>query len=261
MRKCFLINMCMVVSLCLLTVFSGCKDIGSLLKAKYQRTDRASVPVTSETRLNIDSDVGSITVTGADVTDCNITVEITVKARTKETAQKLAEEVKMEFQSSGDTLTVKTVKPDELKKKSLIVDFKIIAPKHMELDCSTGVGSVTVSDIEGRIETSVNVGSIACEMVVGELVLSSNVGSVTVKYKDAAPAACKANITTNVGSISFAAPPEWSAQVHASTNVGSVKTARPITVVGKIGKSIKGATGSGEGKVLLKTNVGSVTIK
>ncbi|MHC4439856.1 MAG: hypothetical protein ACYS3S_21065, partial [Planctomycetota bacterium] len=117
MRKRFLINLCFTASLCLLMVFPGCKDSG-IFRAKYQRTERASVPVTSETELIVESDVGSITVTGADVTDCNITAEITVKARTKENAQKLAEEIKMEFESSGDTLTIKTKKPNELKKKS-----------------------------------------------------------------------------------------------------------------------------------------------
>jgi hypothetical protein len=239
----------------------GCKNIGSKFKAKYQRSEHASVPVTSETELNVESDVGSITVTGADVTDCNITAEITVKARTKEEAQKLAEKVKIEFESSGDTLTIKTVKPDELKKRPLDVDFKIIAPKHMKLNCSTSVGTVTVSDIEGRIKASTNVGSVICSSVVAELDLSSNVGSVTVKYKETAPAACKANISTNVGSIEFTAPSELSAQIHASTNVGSVNTAKPITVVGKVGKSIKGTIGPGEGKVTLKTNVGSIEIK
>lgn len=258
MRKRFLINLCFMVSFCLLTVFSGCKD--GLFKAKYQRTEYRSVPIASVAGLNVESDIGSITVTGADVTDCNITAEITVKAQTKETAQKLAKEVKVELESSSDTLTIKAVRPTELKKRFLVVDFKIIAPRHMKLDCSTGVGTVTVSDIEGRIEASVNVGSIVCRMVVAELDLSSNVGSVTVKYKDTAPAACKANIITNVGSIEFTAPPQLSAQIHASTNIGSVKTAKPITVVGKVGKSIKGTIGSGEGKVLLKTNVGSIEI-
>jgi hypothetical protein len=247
--------------LCLLTTFLGCKNIGGIFRAKYQKTENASVPITSETELNVESDVGSITVTGADVTDCNIIAEITVKARTKETAQKLVEEVKMEIQSSGDTLTIKAIKPDELKKRPLDVDFKIIAPKHMKLDCSTGVGTVTISDIEGRIKASANVGSVICSSVVAELDLSSNVGSVTVKYTDTAPAACKANIITNVGSIEYTAPPELSAQVHASTNVGSVKTTKPITVVGKVGKSIRGTIGSGEGKVTLKTNVGSIEIK
>ncbi len=261
MRKRFLINLCFSASLCLLIVFSSCKDIGSSFRAKHQRIEHASVPIAGMTGLNVETDVGSITVTGADVTDCNITAEITVKAQTKEQARKLAEEVKMEFESSDDTLTIKAVRPAELKKRALIVDFKIIAPRHMKLDCSTDVGTVTVSDIEGRIEASVNVGSIVCRTVVVELDLKSNVGSIKVKYADTAPAACKANITTNVGSIDFTAPPELSAQVSASTNIGSVKTAKPITVVGKVGKSIKGTIGSGEGKVLLKTNIGSIEIK
>ncbi len=239
---------------------SGCKDSDSLFSAKHQRTEHTSVPIAGAAGLNVETDVGSITVTGADVTDCNITAEITVKAQMKEKAQKLAEEVKIELESSDDTLTIKAVRPTELKKRGLVVDFKIIAPRHMKLDCSTGVGTVTVSDIEGLIEASVNVGPIACHMVVAELDLSSNVGSIKVKYADTAPAACKANITTNVGSIEFTVPPELSAQVHASTNIGSVKTAKPITVVGKVGKSIKGTVGSGEGKVLLKTNVGSIEI-
>jgi hypothetical protein len=249
-----------MVSLYLLTVFSGCKDIDSLFKAKHQRTEHTSAPIAGVAGLNVETDVGSITVTGADVTDCNITAEITVKARTKENARKLAEEVKIELESSDDTLTIRVVRPAELKKRALVVDFKIIAPRHMKLNCSTSVGNVTVSDIEARIEASVNVGSIVCRKVIAELDLSSNVGSVTVKYADTAPAACKANITTNVGSIKFTAPPQLSAQVHASTNVGSINTAKPITVVGKVGKSIKGTIGPGEGKVLLKTNVGSIEI-
>jgi len=208
-------NFCFVVSLCLLTVFSSCKDIGGLFKAKYQRTEHTSAPIANVAGLNVETDVGSITVTGADVTDCNITAEITVKAQTKEIAQKLAEEVKMKLESSDDTLTIKAVRPAELKKRALVVDFKIIAPRHMKLDCSTGVGTVTVSDIEGRIEASVNVGSIVCHMVVAELDLSSNVGSIKVKYADTAPAACKANITINVGSKEFTTPPQLSAQVLA----------------------------------------------
>ncbi len=167
MRKHFLIILCLAISLCLLTVLSSCKDMGSLFKAKYQRTEHTSVPISGVARLNVETDVGSITVTGADVTDCNITAEITIKAQTKETAQKLAEQVKVEFESSNDTLTIKAVKPTDLKKRALVVDFKITAPRHMKLNCSTGVGAVTVSDIDGQIEASVNVGSINCHAVVG----------------------------------------------------------------------------------------------
>lgn len=262
MKKTFLINLGLVFCLCLLTLLSGCcVNIGDVFKAKYERTENVSVPVQDAAELYVETDVGSITITGADVTDCNITAEITVKARTKEKARELAEQVKIEPVYSGDTLTIKVRKPDELKGRSLGVAFKIIAPKHLNLNCSAHVGTVKVSDIQGRIKASVNVGSIFCNQVAEDLNLESNVGSIEVKYSDTAPAACNADITTNVGSIEFTGPSELSAQLSASTNVGSVKTSKPVTVVGKLGKSIKGTIGSGDGKISLRTNVGSIEIK
>ena len=220
-----------------------------------------SAPVGQAAELCVETAVGSITVTGADVTDCNIVAEITVKAETQEEARKLAEQVEIEAKPSGDKLSVKVVKPAELKKRKLEVKFKIVTAKQLKVDCSVNVGSVNVSDMNDRIKVSGNVGSIFCRQVVGDINLTSNVGSVEVEYSDAAPAACNATITTNVGSIEFVAPAQLSAQVNASTNVGSVKTDKPITVVGKVGKSVNGTIGAGEGKVRLKTNVGSIHIK
>jgi len=49
--------------------------------------------------------------------------------------------------------------------------------------------------------------------------------------------------------------------LNVSSNIGSIKTNKPVTVVGKLSKSIKGTIGSGEGKISLRTNVGSIEIK
>ena len=245
--------------LCALTVFSGCGEFN--FKAKHARTVDMSVPVGQAGELSVETGVGSITITGADVADCNITAEIIVKAKTQEEARELSEQVKIEVKPEGDKLSVKVSKPAALKKRGLEVKFKIVAPKQLKLDCSVNVGSANISDMNSQIKVSGNVGSIHCKRVVGDINLNSNVGSVNVEYSEAAPAACNATITTNVGSIEFTAPPQLSAQINASTNVGSVKTDKPITVVGKVGKSISGTIGAGEGKVRLATNVGSIHIK
>jgi len=259
MKKHLLINSYLAVCLCALTVFSGCGD--SNYRAKYARTVSMSVPVGQAAELCVETAVGSITVTGADVADCNITAEITVKAETQDEARKLAGQVRIEAKPFGDKLSVKVSKPAELKKRSLEVKFKIVAPRQLKLDCSINVGSVNVSDMNDRIKVSGNVGSVFCRRVVGDIDVTSNVGSVEVDYAEAAAAACNATITTDVGSIEFTAPAQLSAQVNASTSVGSVKTYKPITVVGKVGKSITGTIGAGEGKVRLETNVGSIHIK
>lgn len=262
MQKGFLINSGLLFSLCVLVLLPGCCiNLCDVFKAKYEKTEHVSASVTDTTELDIETDVGSITITGADVSDCNITAEITVKARTKEKARELAEEVKIEIQPTGDKLSIKVTKPAALKSRSLIVDLKIIAPKRLNLNCLAHVGTIKVSDIKGQIKASANVGSIICNQVVTDVELNANVGSIKVKYSDVAAAACNVDIITNVGSIEFLGPPQLSAQFDASTNVGSIKTDKPVTVVGKIGKSIKGTFGAGQGKVRLRTNVGSIEIK
>jgi hypothetical protein len=238
-----------------------CIDIGDALRAKHKKTENLSLPIKDISELYIETDIGSITISGADVTDCNITAEITVKAATKEKARELAEQIRIELEPAGEKLSIKAGKPDGLKKRLVTVDFKITAPRQLNLNCETKVGSIKVSDMKGPIEASTDVGSIICRQVAADLKLKSNVGSVEVKYSDAAPAACNVQIATNVGSIDFAGPPQISAKLDASTNVGSIKTGKPVTVVGKLGKSVKGTIGSGEGKLHLRTNVGSIEIK
>ena len=243
--------------MCAAMALSGCGDY----KAKYEKTGSMVVPVAEAVELCVETGVGSITITGDDVTDCNVIADITVKAETEEKARELAEKVKVEAKTSGDKLSVKVSMPEDLKKRPLEVKFNIVAPKQLKLVCSINVGNVSISDMNDQIKVSGNVGSIFCKQVAGDIDVTSNVGSVEVEYGDAAPAALNIDITTNVGSIELVAPPQFSARVSASTNVGSVKTDKPITVVGKVGKSINGTIGSGEGKVRLKTNVGSIQIK
>lgn len=257
MRMHLLINSYLVVCLCAAMALSGCGNY----TAKYEKTENMIVPVAEAVALSVETGVGGITITGADVTDCNVTAEITVKAETEEEARELAEKVKIEAKTSGDKLSVKVSKPADLKKRPLEVKFNIVAPKQLRLTCSINVGNVSISDMNDEIKVSGNVGSVFCKQIIGNVNVISNVGSVEVEYEDAAPAALDIDITTNVGSIELMAPPQLSAQITASTNVGSVKTDKPITVVGKVGKSISGTTGAGEGKVRLRTNVGSIQIK
>jgi len=68
-------------------------------------------------------------------------------------------------------------------------------------------------------------------------------------------------VSTSDGSITFDAPSGLSAVVQASTNDGSIHTSLPLTVEGKVGKSLRGTAGDGQGKITLKTHDGSITIK
>lgn len=248
--------------LCLLITTMGCYiNIGCWPRARFERTEQLSAPLASGSTLIAETDVGSITVTGLDVTDCNVTATICVKASTEEKAKELADQIKIELDRDGKTLMVKTKKPRAKRYCSISISFNITLPKQTNLQLESDVGEIRVSDITGEIKAGTDVGKITCKEISGDTDLKADVGNVKVVYSKTAPAVCSVNIATDVGSIDLTAPPNFSAVVHAETDVGSITSDQPLTLTGKIGKNLNGTMGAGEGKLHLKTDVGSIKIK
>jgi hypothetical protein len=183
------------------------------------------------------------------------------KASTEEKAQKLSEETQIKLEHIGNTLKVKVEKPPMTNRDAVCVSFSITVPRQTALNLQTNVGELEIDNITEPIKVKTNVGKITCREITSRLDLVTNVGEVKVVYAKDAPAACNADITTSVGEISFAGPDNLSAKFHASANIGSIETRLPLTVTGKIGQSLDGTVGAGEGKVGLETNVGSIKIR
>jgi len=249
--------------LILLILLAGCCiNIGCFGKAKCEKTEQLSTAFPAGGTLDVETDCGSITVTGADVTDCNIIATVCVKASTNEKAQKIAEAVKISFEQAGQTLTIETEKPHLRNNCSIGVSFNITVPKQTSLRLRTDVGKIRVSDISQQIEAQSDVGSITCKQISGDIDLKVDVGKATVVYSDTAPPICNATVKTDVGAIDFTGPPNMSAQLDLHTDVGSINTNREIKITGKISKNrLKGTIGTGEGKLHLSTDVGSINLK
>ncbi len=252
----------LVCLICLPVVITGCCiSIDFWPRAKYERTDKLNAPLATGSTLALENSVGSITIAGLDVTECNVTATICVKAPTEEEAKELAEQIKIELDRDGNTLTVRTEKPRTKKRRSISISFNITVPKQTALELESNVGKIQVSNITEKIEVQTDVGQITCKEISGDIDLKVDVGTVKVVYSKTAPAACNATITTNVGSIDLTTPPNFSAAVDADTDVGSIRTDLPLTVKGKIGKTLHGTIGDGEGKLYLRTDVGSIRIR
>jgi hypothetical protein len=266
MQKQTFIKCTLPLLVCLLlavTVLAGCCciNICDVFKAKYERTVQVSAPIAPGQTLDVHTNVGSITVTGGDFTDCSVTAKIRAKATTEEKAQKLAEETKIKLEPAGDRLKVKVEKPPTAGKDAICVSFDITVPRQTALDIKTNVGELKVDNIQEPIVAATNVGTITCREITGRVDLTANVGEVKAVYAKDAPAACNVKISTSVGEIDFAGPDDISAEFHVSANVGSIDTRLPLTVTGKISKSLDGTVGAGEGKVILRANVGSINIR
>lgn len=230
-------------------------------KAKFEKTERLSAPCAPGKILCLQNKIGEISVTGADVSECNVTAIITAKAETEEQAEKLAGQVSVKLEPSGDKLYIKVETPDDKTKCSITVDFDITVPKQTALQLENNVGEIKIADITRTIRVESNVGAVSCKEITSDVEVKTNVGQVIVLYSKTAPAACSANVKTDVGEIDFTAPSDLSAQVNLSANLGSIETNLPLTVKGMLNQKSSGTVGKGEGSVILKTNVGSIKIK
>ncbi len=169
--------------------------------------------------------------------------------------------MRIAVEPSGQTLTIKAVKPSDFGRNQLSVDFTITAPAALVLTCRTNVGDIRVTGFTKRMKASTDVGTVTCTGLRDEIDLHTNVGDLRATYDTDAPAALQATMDTNVGSIDFTGPQEMSAHLTAASNVGSIHTDRPITVRGSLKHSVSASLGQGEGQVRLNTNVGSIRIR
>jgi hypothetical protein len=247
----------------MLTISAGsCVNFGDWWpRVEYKKTNKLNAPLAPGSILALDNEVGSITIDGQDVFNCDVTATITVKAPTEKEAKELAEQTKIELEQDGNTLTVKTTRPRKKKRRSISINFKITVPKQTALQVSSDVGGIQVSNITESIKAKTDVGKIYCKGISGDIDLQTDVGKVNVVYTNTAPAACNVSITTDVGSIDITTPPECSAAVHANTDVGSITTDMPLTIKGRVSKNLQGTVGAGEGKLYLRTDVGSIRIR
>lgn len=150
------------------------------------------------------------------------------------------------------------------------------------LDCRTSDGPIEISDATtGSLTADASDGSITMENVradaatvktidgsinwrdaaAARIDCHSSDGSIHIEYSPDGPKAPDVSITASEGGITLVTPPDVSAQVDAATNDGSIHTDLPITIQGKIGKSLRGRIGDGEGKIYLRTGDGSITIR
>jgi len=239
----------------------GCYVGGDTFKAKFVRNEELTAPLDGIGEMDVNVEVGKIQLEAADVAQARIQAEIKVRAATEEKAEELAQGVRITAESSGHTLVVRAVKPSGFGRNELSVDLTITAPAGLELKCTTNVGDIRTIGFAGAVKAQTSVGAIACTGLRGDVDLHTNVGDIRAEYASDAPAAIRVAASTNVGEIELAGPQEISASLTAEANVGSIDTDRPLTVSGHLKQSIKASLGGEEGRINLRTNVGSIRIR
>jgi DUF4097 and DUF4098 domain-containing protein YvlB len=168
--------------LCPLLIAFGCDiQIGGWGQAKYKRTVQQQAPISLGSKLYVETSSGSITITGGDFTECSVIAEICGRAPTEEEARLLAEQVSIELETVGDTLTVKADKPPSRNKRSVSISYDITIPKQTNTKCISSYGAIEIANIKGQTSGKTSSGSIEAKNIEGPTNLDTSYGSVNCR--------------------------------------------------------------------------------
>jgi len=182
MRKKYQTILALGLCLCPLLIAIGCDiQIGGWGQAKYEKTVQRQAPLSPGSKLYVETSSGSITITGADVTECSVIAEICGRAPAKEDAQLLAEQVKIELEAAGNTLTIKADKPPNRNKRSVSISYDIIVPNQTNIECSSSYGAIELASINGQTSGKTSSGSIEAKNIEGSVNLDTSYGSVNCR--------------------------------------------------------------------------------
>jgi DUF4097 and DUF4098 domain-containing protein YvlB len=123
----------------------------------------------------------------------------------------------------------------------------------------TSGGSIDIGQVKGDVDAHTSGGSIEIDEVLGVIDASTSGGSVTAHITGQPADDCR--LTTSGGSVNVYMNEEVAIDVDAKTSAGYVETDFPITVRGKLKKSIlRGVINGGGPELYLRTSGGNIHI-
>ena len=262
MRACMFVRIGVVIGL-VAFVLGGCQFDGDMFKAKFTRSEDLTAPLAGITTLDVQHERRQDPDRRRPTSPRSASRP---RSRSRPARRKrrrsLAEQVRIVAEPSGQTLRIKAIKPAGLGRNELSVDFTITAPAALALR----VRDERRRHPDRRLRRPGR-GPHRCRHhhLHGSARRRRSAhqrrrrsGGVRIRRPGRNRSV---DASTNVGSIELAGPKDISAKLTAETNVGAINTDRPLTVTGSLKRSIRASLGNGEGRINLRTNVGSIRIR
>lgn len=160
----------------------GCEvQLGGFHQAKYERTVRRQVRCDPNSTLDVATQSGSITITGTDSNECNLTARVVGHAPTEEEAQELAEQVEIQTETADHVLKIRANQPELTNNRSLSVSYEMTVPRRLNVLCESSYGGLSAAHLQGAIKGKTSSGSIQAEGIEGPLDLDTSYGSIDCK--------------------------------------------------------------------------------
>lgn len=233
-----------------------CADVSGGDRATHCEVREQAISATAGVNVNARPN-GSITVRGWNRQDAQMRARVVTHAETDAEARSLASAV----QVLADGGRVRAEGPRGEGGSGWSVSFELMVPLDATVELEATNGSISIADMAGRVRFHTTNGSVKLLNVNGQVQGSTTNGSVKVELQGAGWNGDGLNVQTTNGSIKFAVPSGYGAQLEAETNMGSIKSELPVEMEGRFHKRVSGVLGAGGAPVSLRTTNGSISVE
>jgi hypothetical protein len=202
---------------------------------------------------------GGIDITGSSRSDVHITARVQSWAETAADARQLASEIQVV--TEGGEVRARGPRNTGERNEGWSVSFTVAAPRQIDLELGTVNGGIAVGGISGDLSLATTNGGIRLEGVGGDVDARTTNGGMDVRLAGGRWSGDGLQLQTTNGSIELSVPADFAADLRASTVHGGIETDFPMTVQGRIGRSVEAQIGAGGPPVRLTTTNGAIAIR
>jgi hypothetical protein len=197
---------------------------------------------------------GGITVHGWDGLDVRVRARVQSWAKSEAAAQQQVKAVKIS--TAGNLLKAENSSDD-----NWAVNYEVFVPRKTALALNTYNGGISIEGVQAAVSFEAYNGGISLTDLGGDVRGTTKNGGVNVTLTGKKWEGKGLDVTTTNGGISWLIPESYSAQLKTQTQHGGLNTAYPMTVTGKIGRSLDTKLGEGGALVSVTTTNGGISLK
>ena len=227
-------------------------------RQKFCEVREFTVTAGSDT-LTVDaSPNGGISVQGSPRADILVQAKVVATAETEDRARQIASGVRVD----ANPQRVSAEGPSGLaRREGWHVSYRLTVPNKTSLSLRTVNGGISLDNVDGDIDFRTVNGGVSLARVAGKVQGGTTNGGVDVELEGSTWNGDGLDVETQNGGVQIAIPANYSARLETGTVNGRINIDFPVTVQGRIGRSIETQLGTGGPLIKVRTSNGGVNIR
>jgi len=238
---------------------TSCNDFGNSDRRSHCEVREETIPGGGVNPLDVDAGKnGGIRVRGWDRADVHVRATVSAWADTDAEARQIVSGVRIV--TGGGTIHPEG--PDTTgRDSSWAVSFELDVPRTAMLTLNAHNGGISIDDFQGAAKFHAVNGGVTLRNVSGDIRGETVNGGLTIDLTGDHWNGAGLDVETRNGGIRMTLPEQYSASLETATTNGRINIDFPVTVQGRVTRSLTTTLGAGGAKLRAVTTNGGVTIR